>query len=350
MEKSENNSSLPSEFLTLSEPLRNIPPSHKPTTLRRSLTLALPKFLPSKSRRRSNGNASTEQIFGSSSTSQTLGNDGNSPHHQTILQHVTSVAQRGSSKSRSESPCSSVWSPPTATLQLSADLDLSNTDSMDDTVRVELPMILKCSDSPHEFPSTAQATWSSGPSVPLQLPPAVNVHRNASAGASSNSKPRSPTLEGFKQLLSFPSWSPSWNSPASQCQTPCEDSTDRSSPMSNRSYFSHISIEENKICRLESSDKSAFFEQVESQRSLIQEEYNCDEKEIDLVLDPEYAPYNNPTTARFTRDDDISNNELAQSSSARKHVFLEIINTEKNYIGDLRRIVWVSSQVYVCGS
>tara|TARA_R110002050_G_scaffold160095_4_gene289516 strand:+ start:439 stop:978 length:540 start_codon:yes stop_codon:yes gene_type:complete len=172
---------------------------------------------------------------------------------------------------------------------------------------------------------------------------AIEFCRYSSSGEANSTKTRSPTLESVKNILSLPSWSPSTSYLA-------RSSSDEAAPSLGliRGYFHHLDAlkEDEKIERLH-SDESHFFEYLEGQKDSVQQRYNCDSKEIDLVANPEYSPYSESSqTVRKSRNEEFLNAELKEISPSRKCVYLEIVNTEKNYIADLKKIVWVCKTCY----
>ena len=91
-----------------------------------------------------------------------------------------------------------------------------------------------------------------------------------------------------------------------------------------------------------SSDEEEVSDLLNEWGEVLMKEYHCDLSELQIVSDPTYSPHLSQTT-RVHRDNEVVCNEISQleGESKMKSIFQEIINTEKNYLAELRKLIWV---------
>ena len=92
-----------------------------------------------------------------------------------------------------------------------------------------------------------------------------------------------------------------------------------------------------------SSDEEEFCAMVKSLSGAVKEEYSCKQEEIDqVVLEATSPALSRKSERRLHRSDSVESREMSSvSSEKRRNVYLEILNTEKNFIADLQKLVAV---------
>lgn len=95
--------------------------------------------------------------------------------------------------------------------------------------------------------------------------------------------------------------------------------------------------------QVDSSDEETFSSIVRVWSDVVQQEYHCEKQDIELINDPGYSLHGGQKSARIARDSIVKSPEVAsqQITDRRRRVYREIVNTEKNFIADLRKLVWV---------
>ena len=98
-----------------------------------------------------------------------------------------------------------------------------------------------------------------------------------------------------------------------------------------------------------SSDEEEFCAMVKSLSRAVKEEYSCKQEEIDKVVMEATSPaMSRKSEKRLHRSESVESREMSSvSSEKRRNVYLEILNTEKNFIADLQKLVAVGRLLVV---
>ena len=93
-----------------------------------------------------------------------------------------------------------------------------------------------------------------------------------------------------------------------------------------------------------SSDEEDMNTIMDEWGEMLTKEYRCPMDELKIVTDPCYSPHLK-LTVRVTRDESVSyaSNLKIEENSKMMSVYREIMNTEKNYLADMRKLIWVCS-------
>tara|TARA_R110002050_G_scaffold104317_1_gene213701 strand:- start:94 stop:1119 length:1026 start_codon:yes stop_codon:yes gene_type:complete len=157
--------------------------------------------------------------------------------------------------------------------------------------------------------------------------------------------PVGEVLQDVKKWLSSPVMGRDRQSHSS---TPCSKTTPPKSPSLlfmnfPRSPPNVMKEFKSAIKGLHSSDEEELSVLLEDWGEMLMREYLCSLDELKIVGNPAYSPHLS-LTSRVNRDEAVVCDEISQfqEDSKMKSIFQEIVNTEKNYLAELRKLIWVS--------